>query len=249
MRHLFLTVLIIIILFCASASAGAVYAQTFKLQLANPASPAAQVGGTFDVKVLINTAGKQSLGADAILIFEPQYVSTKSATSGNFYNVFQDHAVGGTTNKYLLSAWQQTELTPTSSTTDTLFATVTFNALTPGNSKLSLDCTSGNTDSNIWDTTQVDILKCADLQPLSFSIGGSVGVSPSPTAAPQATSTPAPTAIPQPTTPPLPTSTPVPTNTPKPSISILPRTGMVEVTLGALGLGTILTIVGILVIL
>lgn len=238
-----LTLLIIFILFISSASLSAAYAQFFKFQLANPGSTP-QAGSTFDVKVLINTTGKQSLGADAIVVFESSKVSTKSATSGNFYNVFQDHAIGGTTNKYLLSAWQATALTPVSTSTDTLFATVTFNALASGSTQLSFECTSGISDSNIWDTNQADMINCGSSTSLTVNIGG-----PGPTSTPSATMTPAPTATPAATATPRPTSTPVPTNTPKPTISELPRTGVVEVTLGALGLGALLTIVGLLVIL
>lgn len=245
-----LTILIVFILFISSVSVRAVYAQSFKFQPANIASPAASVGGTFDVKILVNTAGKQSLGGDAIVVFDSSKVSVKSAVTGNFYNVFEPHSIGGTTNKYLLSAWQYDALSPTSTTTDALFGTVTLNALAAGNATLSFDCTSGSVDSNIWDTTQTDMIKCADMQPLTVNIGG-----PGPTSTPSATATPVPTSVPVatatpvPTSTPVPTTTPVPTNTPRPTISILPRTGTVEVTVGALGLGVVLTVVGLLVIL
>lgn len=237
MKFIF-TLLIIFILFISSASLGSVFAQTYKFQLGSPATPAATVGKDFDVKVLINTTGKQTLGGDAIVIFDSNILGIKSAQKGTFYEVFQDHTIGGTTNKYLLSAWQTTEVNPVSATADSLFGTVTFTAKTAGNTTLSFDCTSGSIDSNIWDTTQADILKCADVKPLTFTIGG-----PGPTATPAATMTPAPTAIPQPT------STPAPTNTPRPTISILPRSGTAEITIGALGIGALLTIVGFLVIL
>lgn len=220
------------------------YAQVFKFQLANTATPAAVVGGTVDVKILINTAGKQSLGGDAIVIFDNNKVSVKTAVTGNFFNVFEPHPIGGTTNKYLFSAWQYDALSPTSTTTDALFGTVTLNALSAGNAALSFDCTSGSVDSNIWDTTQTDMIKCADMQPLTINIGGT-----GPTSTPSATMTPVPTSVPIPTATPKPTSTPVPTNTPRPTISILPRTGTIEMTIGALSIGAVLTIVGLLVIL
>jgi len=241
MRRPFLTILIIIFLFTASVSVNAVYAQSFKFQLATPATPAASVGSNFDVKVLINTAGKQSLGADAIVVFDSSKLDIKSVQKGTFYEVFQDHAIGGTTNKYLLSAWQSTELNPVSTATDTLLGTLTFNAKAAGSANLSFDCTSGSTDSNIWDTNQADIIKCSDTLPLALNIGAA--------ATPTATLTPGPTATPAATATPRPTSTPVPTNTPRPTIAELPRTGVAEMTIGALGLGALLTIVGILVIL
>ncbi len=236
--------LLLIIIFISIASVHAVFAQTYKFQLANTATPAATVGNDVDVKVLINTAGKQTLGGDAIVVFDSNLLGIKSAQKGTFYEVFQDHTIGGTTNKYLLSAWQTTEVNPVSNTADTLFGTVTFTAKTAGSATLSFDCTTGSIDSNIWDTTQADILKCADTKPLTFTIGG-----PGPTATPAATLTPGPTSTPSATSTPRPTSTRAPTNTPRPTVSILPRSGTAEITIGALGLGAILTIVGLLVIL
>lgn len=244
MKRILLTLLIIFILFISSVSVNAAYAQVFKFQLATPATPAASVGSNFDVKVLINTAGKQSLGGDAIIIYDNNMLSINSATKGTFFEVFQDHAIGGTSNKYLLSAWQSTEVNPVSTSADTLYGTVTFTAKAPGNATLSFDCTSGTTDSNIWDTNQTDIIQCSGVQSLALNIGG-----PGPTSTPAATLTPGPTSTPAATATPRPTSTPVPTNTPNPTISALPRTGTVEVTIGALGLGVLLTVVGILVIL
>lgn len=238
------TLLIIFILFIASASINPTYAQSFKFQLANPATPAASVGSNFDVKVMINTVGKQSLGGDAILVFDSNVLSIKSATKGTFYEVFQDHSIGGATNKYLLSAWQSTEANPVSSSSDTLYGTVTFNAKTAGNTTLSFDCTSGSADSNIWDTNQTDIIGCSSMQSLALNIGGSGS-----TSTPTVTLTPGPTSTPSATPTPRPTSTPVPTNTPRPTISEMPRTGAVEVTMAALGFGVLLTVVGILVIL
>lgn len=236
--RLLLTLLIIFILFISAAFVNAAYAQSFKFQLANPASPAASVGSNFDVKVMINTAGKDSPGADAIIVFDSNKLGIQGATNGNFFTgAFEPHSIGGTTNKYLLSAWQ----TPNeykSSSTDTLFGTITFNAKAAGSATLSFDCTSGSADSNIWDTNQTDILKCTDTQPLTLTIGG-----PGPTSTPAATLTPAATATPRPT------STPAPTNTPRPSVSELPRSGTVEMTVAALGLGIVLTVVGLLVIL
>lgn len=251
-----LVLLTIFILFISSASISAVFAQSFKFQQANSASPAAQVGGVFDIKILVNTTGKQSLGGDAIVVFDSAKVSVKSAVTGNFYNVFEPHAIGGSSNKYLLSAWQYDALNPTSTTSDALFGTVTFNALAAGNATLTFDCTSGSIDSNIWDTTQTDMIKCSDLAPLTVNIGGgSGGPTSTPTPSGAVTSTPVPTSIPvatatpRPTSTPVPTSTPIPTNTPRPTISILPRTGTVEVTIGALAFGVVLTVVGLLVIL
>ncbi len=241
MKSFILSILIVVLLLTISAQVNAVYAQSFKFQLANPATPAAAAGGTFDVKVLINTAAKQVLGADAIATFDGTKVGIKSSQKGTFFEVFQDHSIGGTTNKYLLSAWQSTEVNPVSSSADTLFSTLTFDAKAGGPVTISLDCTSGSTDSNIWDTAQTDIIKCAETLPLTINIGAA--------ATPAATLTPGPTATPAATVTPRPTSTPVPTNTPRPTIAELPRTGAAEVTFAALGFGLVLTIVGILVIL
>lgn len=234
-----------------------VSAQVLKMQLANP-SAAISPNSTFTVNLLINTAGKQTLGADAMIVFDPAKVSIDSAAAASptFYSFFSANSpclLGGFTNKCYINAWDDSVAHQKSSTTDTLMATMSLKAKATGATSLTWECTSLNTDTNIvLATDNSDIIKCADLTPLVLNIGSS---GPTGTPAPTVpTTTPAPTVIPTatptPSPTPLPTATPtrIPTATPRPTVAILPNAGSTEVTVFALGLGIILTIVGVAVI-
>ena len=176
MRKLLLFLIILSFIYLtAGAKVHGVMAQYFKFE---PLTSNPTVNGTFDVKILINTAGKNVMGGDAILIFDNNKVSIDSSKNGNFFSSFQDSPIGGMANKYLLSAWEVSEAYSKKTATDTLFATATLTAKTGGATTLSFDCTSGTTDSNIWDTTQKDIINCSQSTPLTINIGGSATPSP-----------------------------------------------------------------------
>lgn len=244
MRYL-LTTIIIGILFISSVFASPVSAQTFKFELANP-SASISAGSSFQVKILINTGGQQTINGDALIKFDDTKVSINSAQSGSFFTYFSGNPLGGTTNKYLISSWEESVARAKSSTTDTLFATATMTAKASGSTSLSFECTPGTeADSNINRASDArDIISCSALQPLTFNIGAAGPTSP-PSTTTIPTSTPLPTA-----TPTLrPTNTPWPTNPPLPTLAQLPRSGAAEVTAVALGIGTFLTIIGILAIL
>ena len=229
------------ILFFLTATVNAAYAQIFKLELADPAVPIA-VGGNFQVKILINTGGQPAINGDALLSFENTKLGITLTQTGNFFSYFSANPLGGTANKYLVSSWEESVAHAKSSTTDTLFATMTLTAKAAGTTSLSFDCTAGNeADSNInRSSDSQDVINCSSLTPLSLTIGGGGGVTPrggSPTLAPLPTATP------------RPTNTPVPTSTPRPTISILPRSGTAEVTFGVMAAGIFLTVIGVLSIL
>lgn len=254
-----LTFIAIGILFLSTAGASSAYAQYFKFQPANP-SQAIKVGDNVDIKVMINTNGQQTINGDALINFDPAKVAIDPALvkTGNFFTYFSANTLGGTNNKLLISSWEESVARPKSSTTDTLFATMTIKAAAAGTATLSFDCTAGNeADSNINRASDsVDIINCSSLQPLTLNIGSAGPTStpaptatPGPTSVPTITLTPAPTSTPSATATPRPTSTPVPTNTPRPTVAELPRAGTVETTIMGLGLGALLTVVGILFIL
>jgi len=238
----------------STVTASEVNAQTFKFQLSNP-SQSIKVGDNFDVKVMINTASEQTINGDALITFEPAKINVDKSKLSElvkqpnppFFTYFSANMLGGSNNKLLISSWEESIARPKSSSTDTLFATLTFSAVSNGTTNLSFDCTSGNeADSNINRASDSkDIIKCP-LPTLSLNIGGA-----QPTTTPSATPivTAAPTSTPSATPTKRPTSTPVPTNTPRPTVSVLPRAGAVEVTLGALGVGIVLTVAGVLFIL
>lgn len=238
-------------------------AQTFRFEQAVPGQTIAS-GSNFNLKILINTNGQEAINGDALIIYDPAKVSIDSAVSGNFFTYFSANQLGGSSNKYLVSSWEETIAYAKSSTTDTLFATLTLKAKTSGSTTLSFDCTSGTeADSNISRASDsTDIINCSALQALNLTIGSST-TAPSPTLPPFPTSTtepgqptptievvtPTPSSTPTPTLTPGPTNTPTPTSTPKPTISQLPRAGTTEITAAVLGIGSILTILGILIIL
>lgn len=245
-----LTVFIIFILFVASALASNVYAQTFKFELADP-SASISAGSTFKVKVLINTNGQETINGDALIKFDDTKVSIDSAQKENFFTYFSANPLGGTTNKYLISSWEESVAHAKSSTTDTLFATTTLTAKASGSTALSFECTAGTeADSNINRASDArDIINCSALQPLSLTIGsaGPTSTPGGPTVAP--TSTPIPTSAPTAVPTARPTSPPVPTAVPRTPVSQLPRAGVIDTTIKALGIGSLLTIIGILAML
>jgi len=240
----FLSVLLILGLFIiwAGTNANAVYAQNFKFELGTT-SPIT-VGSSFPVKVLINTAGSKVTVGDAIVIFDNNLLSISSAQNGGFFSSFTNSPIGGSANKYILAGFEASDLYAKSTTTDALFATMNLSAKAGGTTSLAFDCTQSNTtgtDSNIWDVSQKDIINCSQTLPLTINIGG-----PGPTGTPSATLTPAPTSSPSATPTRKPTAAPIPTNVPKPT---MPRSGTAEVTVGLLGIGALLTVVGLLIIL
>ncbi|MCJ7740108.1 hypothetical protein MUP32_02195, partial [Candidatus Microgenomates bacterium] len=234
-----------------SVGAKETYAQTFKLELANP-SQTISVGSAFQVKVLINTGGQQAINGDALISFDPAKVSIDTAVTGDFFSYFSASPLGGADNKYLASSWEESVAHAKTSSTDTLFATLSLTAKTNGTTSLSFDCTAGNeADSNINKASDsTDILNCSVLAPLNLTIGsgGAAEASPTPGGADSLTPTVTPPSG-SVTSTPIPTSTPKPTSTPRPTISVLPRSGVVEVTFTALGIGILLTVMGALSIL
>lgn len=247
-----IAVLFTLLFFFITAPVKSVNAQVFKLELANPGATI-NVGDSFNVNIMINTAGQEAINGDALINFENNKVSINSAVNGNFFTYFAATALGGTNNKYLVSSWEESIAHAKSTSVDKLFATLTLTALAGPSTSLSFDCTPGTeADSNINRASDSqDIINCDGLNTLSLTIGGEGSVptntpSPTPTGP---TSTPVPTQTPAPTVTPVLTGTPVPTNTPLPTVSVLPQAGIVETTLGLLTLGTILTIIGLLAML
>ena len=237
------SICIFVLLLVASVSAA--YAQTYKLELVNP-SQTISAGNNFQVKILINTGGIQTINGDTLVVFEPLKVTMNSAQTGNFFTYFSGNNLGGVNNKYLVSSWEESISRPKSSNADTLFATLDLNAKAQGSTTLSFECKDGNeADTNINQASDSkDIVKCSDLKTLTVNIGAGA-----PTGTPSPTLKPGPTSTPSATLTPRPTSTPIPTNTPRPTVAELPRSGTTEITIVALGIGALLTVFGILIIL
>ncbi|MCL4338906.1 hypothetical protein M1271_04415 [Patescibacteria group bacterium] len=240
-RKLIFTFSLVAFLFCIKGvKAEEVHAQVFKMQLANP-SQTINVGDNFDIQIMINTAGQSTINGDALITYDPNAITIDSSNvkTGNFYTYFSANPLGGYNNKFLISSWEESVAHAKSTSTDALFATMTVAAKNPGTTTLSFDCTTGNeADSNInLASDSSDIIKCP-LQPLTINIGGAA----QPTAAPTSA---APTSAP--TTAPAATSTPIPlpTKAPRPTVAELKRAGGAEMTILGLGVGFILTVVGV----
>lgn len=234
------------------------YAQALKLELVSPGT-AINVGDTFQVKVLIDTAGQQTINADALIEFESAKVTVDSAETANFYSYFSDAPLSGNSDQYLVSSWEESVAHAKSSSTFTPMATLSLTARTTGATTMKFVCTPGSeADSNInRSSDSQDILtNCAGLQTLSLTVGGSgSGGNPTPTTgagvpSPTGTNTATVTVTPVPTV--IATATPIPqptavpaTATPRPSVSTLPRSGAVQATMAVVGTGIALTVLGV----
>ena len=247
MKLLARSIFIAVVFLLAGGVQGA-YAQYFKFDASSVTQPV-PVGSTFNVKILINTAGVGVIAGDALFGFDPSKVSIDSAESGNFFTYFSGTPLGGANNKYLVSGWEESVSSAKSSSSDTLFATLSLTAKTSGTAVLSFDCTVGSeADSNINQASDSkDIIKCSEMTPVTIALGTG-GPTTGPTS-PPVTTEPTPTSEPIATSTPVPTSVSIPTNTPHPVVSAVPRSGVAEVTFVALGVGVLLTIVGALLIL
>lgn len=262
-KNLLIFLLIAGIYLFIGAGIQSVSAQDFKLVLDSPGQTI-NPGSTFKVNIMINTGGQQVISGDALVRFDPAKLTIQSGTTGNFFTYYSASPLGGTTDRYLFSSWEESIAHAKTASTDTLFYTATVKAEQPGTTTLQLDCTPGTeADTNISSASDSkDIVNCSSLQPLTITVAGSTNPTgaltitptvPSPTQAQTivATMTPIP-----PTITPIPTATPtlLPTNTPTPTLPIptvseLPRAGMFEMTAVAAGIGILLTVVGIMTIL
>ena len=243
---------------------GKAYAQYFKLELENPGQQI-NVNDIFNVNVVINTEGVEAINGDALLVFDPTKLNILNAQSQNFFTFAFSTMISGVDNKYLASSWEESIAHAKSSTTDSAFYTLSVKATGRGQTQISFECATGSeADSNInRSSDSADVITCP-LDPLSLNIGGSI----SPTTPPQPTTEPG---IPSPTEgsqTPTATNTPIPTNVPVPTITPtttpskpptptdsqqvasppaeLPRAGIISDTLSVLGVGTILTFIGLL---
>lgn len=181
----------------------------------DPSQKGAIVGASFTVNININTGGQQTSGADALITFDPAILNVVSVSNGGFYTNFASNPISGSANKYLISGF---ETDPTSLKSGTgILATVTFSGKANGTSPVSFDCTTGSkADSNILQSgTSNDIINCSALAAGSYTIGPAG-------------------------------ATPITQNTSSnPTPSALPRSGSVEVTMVAVGIGLVLTVLGL----
>lgn len=153
----------------------------FKLELENP-SAQIKAGDTFNVKILINTAGIETINADAVLKYSNSKLAVNSVQKGNFNTYFYSQAAYQFNNpqqdekKYIISGWEERVADAKKTTTDVLFATVSLTAKVEGVASLDFDCIpNSESDSNInRSLDSKDIINCP-LAPLNLNIIKSTG--------------------------------------------------------------------------
>lgn len=192
-----------------------VHAATMTL---DPASASAPLGGTFKVKVTIDTVGESVTSADAVLLYDSnklQVLSVQEGDSGQ-QPFFPDFFQNISPSEFYIGA---SVIDPIETKTGQgVLATITFQGKAEGVADVTFDCTPGKTsDTNISksDKNATDIVECDKLTPGRYTIGAG---EPSPT--------------PQIGGPLVPTSTPQP----------IPTTGSTEVTTVIIGMGILLVI-------
>lgn len=204
-----------------------------------PSSGAYQIGESFDLSVKLNTGGAETVGVDALMIFNPVVLTLNNITFGDLYSDNTKNLTeANSSGKFYFSSANVSSAFPFANTTPETLAILKFTAKANGTSPVRFDCTDGVlVDTNVWEQgtrggDAVDLLVCSNATGGSYQVG-EVTVTPTPTNTPGPTSTPTPTpGAGVPTSTPTPTNTPGPTATPTPTpVQKLPETGMVANTL------------------
>lgn len=211
----------------------------------DPATKTVGVNEELTVSVKIDTAGEQTLGANASLNFDSEFFELQNVNPRpNLYQTQESNYQAG----WIYIDGIQHPPVPLSGSGD--LGNFTLKAKKEGNSKVTFNCTAGNlSDSNILDTQANDIIDCSATAGGDYTIGE--GAQPEPTA--------------QPTSPPGDSgnggngngggsggnggggdSSLPPTNTPPPQ---LPESGVITDTLKVIGTGIGFVIMGLVLIL
>lgn len=188
------------------------------LSLARVGTSSLNIGDTFDVRILVNSAQIKTVATDAVITYPPQLLAVVDAnnnlygvqiTPGTIYETYTYAYSRGvdTTNGIIdLSGYTLTGTDPLS---NSLFATIRFRVLSQGNAALNFSFIPGRTDeSNILEYQPgVDINQAKDVlnsvQNLSLSLGSASASTPTPTPKPASTPTPTPKPISTPTATPV----------------------------------------------
>lgn len=166
-KHLLLIIFILLILPLIKPKE--VSAQTLSFE---PSTLGVVNGNQFTVKININTGGKETSGAEAMILFDSSILSIESVSNGGFYTYFGSNPISGTSNKYLISGYEQ-DSTSYKTGTGTL-AQIVFAAKANGTSSVSFECTSAKVDSNIYEgSTANDIINCGSLTQANYTVGPS----------------------------------------------------------------------------
>ena len=218
-RTVFLSTFFILFFVCASTAR----AQGFSL---NPSSTTNTVAAEFTVDLNIDTKSIAVTSADVKLTFDTAVLEVVKVTNGSFFSDMANYIGAG---KVFIGGFFQDE--SASKTGTGKMATLTLKGVGNGTSKLAFVCSTAKDDSNIFDASGNDIIKCTTISDGSYTISGGTTLP---------TSTPAASASATKTT--TPTSTSSATATP-------PQSGMFLPTVLFGAAGVLLTIFGIALIL
>lgn len=209
-----LLAIVLLAIFLFGFSKG-VSAQSLSL---NPSSAEKKNGVEFPVILNIDTGGKAVAGADVKLTFDPAILTVTKVEKGDFFSDGANNIGSGTL--YVAGFFPPQFETKTGAGK---VATIYFKGITEGTSALSFVCTPQTSDTNILDSSANDIINCAQTSNGGYTItagtGGSDGGATQPTVTPRPTSAYGPTAAP-------------------------PVSGITLPTVFSLGIGAVLTILG-----
>lgn len=183
LRIVLLATLVLTALLTSVKSIWAVNQAKFSL---SPPDILPRVGEIFNVDITLDTDGANVKNSDAVLTFDPTRITVVSLTPGRLFDNYPIKSFETPGNIKLSGA--MTVATASYSGIGK-FGGITFKGATAGTTTVSVSCTPGvSTDSNVIQIlTNVDIIDCTKLVPISFTIAKAIGA---PT--PEATPTPPP---------------------------------------------------------
>jgi len=181
-----------------------------------PKTATVSADSQFTVTVGIDVGTKKTIGADLKITYDSTLLGVISVERGDFFSRGGLNLTSG-----LIYASYGVDTTSVPKTGSGTYAVMTLKGKKAGTAVLTVNCSSQSTDSNIWDETNKDIINCTAIQNPGYTFTGSVAT-PSATVAPSlAVATTA-------------TATPTP-----------PVSGITLPTFFSLGLGLVLTVLGL----
>lgn len=188
----------------------------------SPASGTYTNGSEFSVTIGANSETEKSAAVDAWVNFDANKLEVVSITkaSNPAFSFALGQNIYNSTGKFDISCTSTDMSSYETQSINGDLAVVTFRAKAEGVASVTFSCTAGSsTDTNIFNTSAVDVIDCASNQSGSYTIA----------AANSESSSSSPTSTPTPTTT---TTTTTTTNN-----STLPQTGVIENTVGLIVFG------------
>lgn len=171
-------------------NAASIYAATF---IFDPTSTEVRPDNTFDVDINVDAGTDQIAGTDIYLSYDASLLEVQSITDGSYFPQVEDVP---STGRLYISGFVNTQ--GDYKTGSGTVVTVTFKALQEGNTQLTIDCDTTQTDTSKIvqnDTAVTNILDCSALQ--SHSVAISTSAPDNGTSTTTTTTTSTPTELPQ----------------------------------------------------